>query len=106
MLCKLIKETFDEEHSKDSSDSLDFKSLISNIVETINAHHSSEKREKLYYHDKTLVGLLQLCESIISARPELKDYLNEKYDFAYRIFATCLFDLKERDDHFKHLIGV
>ena len=78
LLCKLIEETFANSsgEEEDGENSINFENLISNIVSTIKKHHSSEKRENLFFVDKTLVGLLNLCDRILAVRPELKEVIS------------------------------
>ena len=106
LLCKLIEETYQSKEGKeeDEDKSLDFSFLIDSTIKQLKAHNSTEKRSGTTVNDKILIGFLNLCERIIQVKPHLRDLVGDpqKHNLVHEIFATCLFDIADRDTNFPH----
>ncbi|EAR94410.2 ubiquitin carboxy-terminal hydrolase (macronuclear) [Tetrahymena thermophila SB210] len=83
-----------------SYDWLDFSSLLKQLVSSLKNHESTETRTHTR-NDKILIGILNLCDRILSFKEELKVEVGspEGSNLVKEIFHKCLFDLQ---DH--HLI--
>ena len=106
LLCKLIEETYQSGGAKDDSEdkSLDFSFLIDSTINQLKAHYSTEKRSGTTINDKILIGFLNLCEKIIQVKPHLRDTAGDpqKHNLVHEIFASCLFDIADRETDFPH----
>jgi ubiquitin carboxyl-terminal hydrolase 34 len=106
ILCKLIEETYAKQGDQKTG-GLNFESLIELVIKRIKSHVSSEKRNNLHVNDKIYIGLLSLCEKILTVKPELREIVGDKarFNLVEEIFNASLFDVKERESAFKDLIG-
>ena len=103
LLCKLIEETYLPTNKPRSSqtlddNSLDFKELLNKVIERLRSHKSTERRNNLNVTDKVLMGLLNLCEKILSVQPNLRDFLGSQgqNNLVEEILYTCLFDVPDK----------
>ena len=106
LLCKLIEETYQSKGDKEEEDdkSLNFDFLLESTVTQLKAHNSTEKRSGTTVNDKILIGFLNLCQKILQVKPHLRDLVGdpEKHNLVHEIFASCLFDIADRDTNFPH----
>ena len=100
LLCKLIEETYMDKGPRSSQavdeEPLDFKDLLQKVIERLRSHVSTERRNNLNVTDKVMMGLLNLCEKIVTVQPQLRDSLSEgETNLVEEIFNVCLFNVQE-----------
>ena len=108
LLCKLIEETYAvKEGTQVTPGDFDFQDLLGKIIHRLKEHVSTEKRQNLYYTDKILTGLLNLCDKILIVDTKLRDSVGavDNYDLVREVFNVCLFYVHEKEDQFNDIVG-
>jgi hypothetical protein len=77
---------------------LDFHNLTKIVIDQLKKHKSSETR--IYtYNDKILIGLINLCDMILSVKHDIKESVGKpnSENLVVEVFSKLLFDLLPLD---------
>ncbi|EGR27434.1 hypothetical protein IMG5_196170 [Ichthyophthirius multifiliis] len=78
----------------EDSQSFDWQKLLETLTQNIKEHKSTETRIKTK-NDKILIGLINLCDRILSVNEHIK--INSGEILIQEIFHKCLFDISDHN---------